>query len=122
MESSSTQVNRVFNGLADHHYYSNTSVLPHLYYNRLSSFSPDTFFMITSTDDISYLSYCLEAFLYGKISFLCTLICTLLKSPIIPRSRSIFWNIRYISILHTIERVQDESLRPMVMTDYFTHL
>ena len=78
MESSSTQVNRVFNGLADHYYYSNTSVLPHLYYNRLSSFSPDTVFMITSAD-MMYLSYCVEGFLYGKISFSCTLTCTLLK-------------------------------------------
>ena len=79
MESSSTQVNQVFNGLADHHYYySNTSVHPHLYYNRLSSFRPDTIFMITS-GDMFYLSYCVGGFLYGKISFLCTLTCTLLK-------------------------------------------
>ena len=65
-------VNRVFSGLADY------------YYNRLSSAtgSPCTVFMITLTE-LSYLSICVEWFLYGKISVLtCTLLNNSNYSPV----------------------------------------
>ena len=51
--------------------YSNTSV-------SLSSSSPGTIFMNTQ-EELSVLFMCVEGFLYGKISVLCDLVCTLVK-------------------------------------------
>jgi len=91
---------RVFSGLDGH--YSNTSSFPSplLYYNRLSPSSPDTVFMITDTDGI-FIALCLEWFFYGKICAL-TSSCTLAEEvrsimmAIIPRSRTLFRNIRHV--------------------------
>ena len=65
-------MNRVFNGRADHRHYFNTSVFPGplLYYNRFSSSSPATVFMISAFDS-AIVGICLEGLFYGKISVLC---------------------------------------------------
>jgi hypothetical protein len=46
--------------------------------------------------DAFVIGICLEGFFYGKISVLCALTCTLARSPIIPRSRTLFRNIRHL--------------------------
>ena len=51
---------------------------PHLYYNCLTSSSPVAVFMIT-WEELNVLFMCVEWFLYGKISVLCALTCTLAK-------------------------------------------
>ena len=64
--------------LTDH--YANISLLSflHLHYNRLSFSSPVTVFMITEIEG-AYIGICVEGFLYGMISVLCALTCTLVK-------------------------------------------
>ena len=57
-----------------------TSVSPLLYCNRLSSSNPSTIFMLTFTDILligQQFGLCFECFLYGKISVLCALTCTI---------------------------------------------
>jgi hypothetical protein len=70
-------VNRVFNRQADHYKYSNTSVFPLLYYNRISSSIPAT--VMISELDLGLIFLCLEGFFFGKISVLCALNYTLAK-------------------------------------------
>ena len=63
--------------------------------------------------DEAFLSIWLEGFLYGKAE-LCALTCTLLKGVqlmiIIPRFRTLFWNIRpAFTMPLAIEKVQDNN-------------
>ena len=58
-----------------------------------------------------FIGICLEGFFYGKISVLCASTCTLAKyvptwTWIIPRSRTLLRDIRYLFTMH-IENVQD---------------
>ena len=76
------------------------SVFP-LYYNHFSCSSPGTILMNT------VMMIWLEGFLYGKI---CALTCTLAKkSPIIPRSRTLFRNIHHVFTTMPIDKVQDDN-------------
>ena len=102
----------VFSVIADHSgwHYSNTSLFS-LSSTIITSPLPDTVFMVPWEElEMAFIALCLEGFFYGKnIYILCALTCTLAKeSPIIPRSRTLFRNIRHVftSTLH-IEQAQD---------------
>ena len=99
-------VNRVFSGLlTDHWHYSNTSLFSLSSTSPLPVLAPSSWLVTKKRSSLGYVlkgsftviypSYVLEPLL-------------LLRSPIIPRSRNLFRNIRYVFTM-LIEQVQDSN-------------